>query len=50
MILRMIAYGYKIRKPRVLTDNDLSLIRYKKQLTDVRRNIHIEANEYQNNY
>jgi hypothetical protein len=50
MIHRYIAYSYRIRKPRVLSENDLALIRYRKQLKDARRNIHIEAVKYANEY
>lgn len=41
MIQKIFGYGFRVRKPRVLNDNDLSLIRYKKELTEVRKNIHI---------
>lgn len=34
-------------KPRVMTANDWSLVRYRQLMRDTRRRIHIEANTYQ---
>lgn len=47
MLRQLCLYYYRIRKPRVATVNSISLLNYRKELRDARRNVHIEANEYQ---
>ena len=42
MFLRL-KYFYNVRKPRVLSQNDISLINYRKSMKEARRNVHIEA-------
>ena len=39
--------AYHVRKPRVLSENDLSYLNYKKRLREARRQVHQEAYEYQ---
>jgi len=46
MLFRL-KFLYYVRKPRILSENDLSLKEYRKSLRDARRNVHIEAKEYQ---
>ena len=50
MISKCLSYSYRIRKSRVLSPNDLALIKYRKDLRNSRRNILIEAIDHENHY
>jgi hypothetical protein len=41
-------FCYRIRKPRIMTQNQLDLIEYRKNLTIARNKVHHEAKDYQN--
>ena len=50
MIGKCLSFSYRIRKPRVFSENDLSLIRYKKELKGARRTILVEAIRHAHEY
>jgi hypothetical protein len=48
MMLARIRCFYHVRKPRVLSENDKSFRDYKLSMREARRQVHIEAKDYQN--
>lgn len=47
-MLNALKYGYKVTKPRIMTENMRSLKTYREDLKKARKNIHMEATQYQN--